>query len=210
VEEGRSRVEPSVGKVAAEDEPGSDRTLRREPLSLDASAKRELDGAFTELYRVHLRDVYSYSYYRIGNHHDAEDLTEQTFLQAYRHFERARRESAGRPLRPWLIRIAHNLAANYYRDRSRRPQTQLEDAAVVSDIRRTDELVEGREELSRVLEGVSGLPDDRREALIMRFALDMDNREIARALGRSEGATKVLIHRSIRQLEQRLGEEGEE
>ncbi len=195
--------------MAAEDEPGSDRTLRREPLSLDASAKRELDGAFTELYRVHLRDVYSYSYYRIGNHHDAEDLTEQTFLQAYRHFERARRESAGRPLRPWLIRIAHNLAANYYRDRSRRPQTQLEDAAVVSDIRRTDELVEGREELSRVLEGVSGLPDDRREALIMRFALDMDNREIARALGRSEGATKVLIHRSIRQLEQRLGEEGE-
>ena len=69
-----------------------------------------------------------YAYYRIGNHHDAEDLTEQTFLQAYRHFERAQRESNGRPLRPWLIRIAHNLAANYYRDRSRRPQTQLEDA----------------------------------------------------------------------------------
>jgi RNA polymerase sigma-70 factor (ECF subfamily) len=41
----------------------------------------------------------------------------------------------------------------------------------------------------------------------MRFALDMDNKEIARALGRSEGATKVLIHRAIRQLEQRLGEE---
>ena len=79
--------------------------------------------------RAHLRDVYSYAYYRIGNHHDAEDLTEQTFLQAYRHFERAQRESNGRPLRPWLIRIAHNLAANYYRDRSRRPQTQLDDAA---------------------------------------------------------------------------------
>ena len=45
------------------------------------------------------------------------------------------------------------------------------------------------------------LPDDRREALIMRFALDMDNREIARALGRTDGATKVLIHRAIRQLE---------
>ena len=87
------------------------------------AGKAELDAAFEQLYRDHLRDVYSYSYYRVGNHHDAEDLTEQAFLQAYRHFERARRESNGRPLRPWLIRIAHNLASNYYRDRSRRPQT---------------------------------------------------------------------------------------
>ena len=166
--------------------------------------KRRLDSDFTELYRTHLRDVYSYSYYRVGNHHDAEDLTEQTFLQAYRHFERAQRESNGRPLRPWLIRIAHNLAANYYRDRSRRPQTQLEDAAVVSAPHSTAELAEGRQELQDVLEGVSKLPDDRREALIMRFALGMDNREIARAIDRSEGATKVLIHRAIKQLEEGL------
>lgn len=167
--------------------------------------KTELDARFTEVYRAHLRDVYSYAYYRVGNHHDAEDLTEQTFLQAYRHFERAVREAGGRPIRPWLIRIAHNLAANYYRDRSRRPQTNLEDAAIVSEIHDTEDLVEGREELQEVLEGVSRLPDDRREALIMRFALGMDNREIARALGRSEGATKVLIHRAIKQLEEGLG-----
>jgi RNA polymerase sigma-70 factor, ECF subfamily len=173
----------------------------------DIARKQQLDGDFTELYRAHLRDVYSYSYYRIGNHHDAEDLTEQTFLQAYRHFERALAESNGRPLRPWLIRIAHNLAANYYRDRSRRPQTQLEDAAVLSAPHDTEEVVEGREEVQEVLEGVSNLPDDRREALIMRFALGMDNREIARALGRSEGATKVLLHRAIKQLEQGMRQE---
>ena len=65
----------------------------------DPAAKAELDRAFEDLYRAHLRDVYSYSYYRVGNHHDAEDLTEQTFLQAWRHFERAQRESGGRPLR---------------------------------------------------------------------------------------------------------------
>jgi RNA polymerase sigma-70 factor, ECF subfamily len=171
--------------------------------------KGELDRDFTELYRTHLRDVYSYSYYRIGNHHDAEDLTEQTFLQAYRHFARAKAESNGRPLRPWLIRIAHNLAANYHRDRSRRPQTHLEDAAVISAPHETEELVTGREEATAVLRGVADLPDDRREALIMRFAIDMDNREIARALGRSEGATKVLIHRALRQLEGELEKRGE-
>ena len=166
--------------------------------------KQRLDRDFTELYRAHLRDVYSYAYYRIGNHHDAEDVTEQTFLQAYRHFDRAQRESNGRPLRPWLIRIAHNLAANYYRDRSRKPQANLDDAAVISSPLGTERMVEEREEVKEVLQGVSKLPEDRREALIMRFALDMDNREIARALGRSEGATKVLLHRAIRQLEHGL------
>jgi RNA polymerase sigma-70 factor, ECF subfamily len=172
--------------------------------------KQQLDRDFSELYRTHLRDVYSYAYYRVGNHHDAEDLTEQTFLQAYRHFERAQRESNGRPLRPWLIRIAHNLAANYYRDRSRRPVTQLEDATVLTAPQETERMVEEREEVKEVLAGVSNLPEDRREALIMRFALGMDNREIARALGRSEGATKVLIHRAIKQLEQALEEEENE
>ena len=164
--------------------------------------KAQLDQEFSDLYRAHLRDVYSYAYYRVGNHHDAEDLTEQTFLQAYRHYERALRESDGRPLRPWLIRIAHNLAANLYRDRARKPQTPIEDTGMLSAMHTTEELVEGRDELARILVGVKELPDDRRDALIMRFALGMDNREIARAMDRSDGATKVLIHRAIKQLEQ--------
>jgi RNA polymerase sigma-70 factor (ECF subfamily) len=165
-------------------------------------SKDELDARFSELYRAHVRDVYSYSFYRVGNHHDAEDLTEQTFLQAYRHFGRALAESNGRPLRPWLIRIAHNLAANYYRDRSRKPESAIEDAGMISAPHTTEALVEGREELKAIIDGVNRLPGDRREALIMRFALGMDNREIARALGRTDGATKVLVHRAIRQLEE--------
>src|ERR671936_2565033 len=160
--------------------------------------KMVLDREFSDFYRNHLRDIYNYTYYRTGNHHDAEDLTTQTFIQAYRHFERAQRESNGRPLRPWLIRIAHNRAANYYRDRSRRPQTSIDDAGALAELHTTEGLVEDREDLNRILEGVRRLPDDRREALIMRFALGMDNREIARALGRTDGATKVLLHRALR------------
>jgi RNA polymerase sigma-70 factor, ECF subfamily len=164
----------------------------------------QLDRDFEQLYRDHLRDVYSYSYYRVGNHHDAEDLTEQAFLQAYRHFERAQRESNGRPLRPWLIRIAHNLASNYHRDRARRPQAVLENTEPIAAPHGTERIVEGREELQRVMTHLDQLPGDRREALIMRFALGMDNREIARALGRTDGATKVLIHRAIKQLQEEM------
>jgi RNA polymerase sigma-70 factor, ECF subfamily len=106
-----------------------------------------------------------------------------------------------------LIRIAHNLASNYYRDRSRRPQTSLENADPIVARHGTEAIAEGREELRQVIANLDRLPDDRREALIMRFALGMDNREIARAMGRSDGATKVLIHRAIKQLQQEIGDE---
>ncbi|HEY1854448.1 MAG TPA: sigma-70 family RNA polymerase sigma factor [Solirubrobacterales bacterium] len=181
-----------------------------EPRDMSPAAKAELDRAFEEFYKQHLRDVYSYAYYRVRDHHDAEDLTEQAFLQAYRHFDRARRESDGRPLRPWLIRIAHNLASNYYRDRARRPQTPLENADPIAARHDTEAIAEGREELREVMANLEHLSEDRREALIMRFALGMDNREIARALGRTDGATKVLIHRAIKQLQEAMEGDGDE
>ncbi len=173
------------------------------------SDKAALDREFSDFYRAHLRDIYNYTYYRTGNHHDAEDLTTQTFIQAYRHFERANRESNGRPLRPWLVRIAHNLAANYYRDKARRPTTALDAVeGTLGAPGTTEDLVVGREEATAVLAGVQALPEERREALIMRFAMGMDNKEIARTLGKTAGATKVLIHRAIKQLEQELEKDG--
>ena len=114
-----------------------------------AMPKSELDRRFDEFYREHLRDVYSYSYYRVGNHHDAEDITEQAFLQAYRHFERALRESKGRPMRPWLIRIAHNLAANHYRDKGRKPEAALDAVEPPAHPHSVERVVEGRVEPAR-------------------------------------------------------------
>lgn len=169
--------------------------------------KAELDRAFTELYEAHLRDVYSFLYYRLGNHHDAEDVSDQVFLQAYRHLPKALAESEGRSLRPWLIRIAQNLAINLYRDRSRKPVAPLDSAGEFATNHDTEDLALAREELERIFEKVAGLSDDRREALIMRFALGMDNGEIARAMGKTEGATKVLLHRAIKQVEQELAED---
>src|SRR5688572_30688764 len=124
-------------------------------MTKEPADKVVLDEQFSDFYRAHLRDIYNYTYYRTGNHHDAEDLSTQTFIQAYRHFERAQREANGRPLRPWLIRIAHNLAANYYRDRSRKPTTALEEVDRVRGSLDTEAVVEEREEIKHVLEAVN-------------------------------------------------------
>ena len=169
--------------------------------------KAQLDAEFSDLYRAHLRDVYSYAYYRVGNHHDAEDLTEQTFLQAYRHFERAQRESR----RPAAATVADPDRAQPRREPLSRPRAQagLADRRDDDADRAAHDRAAGRGARAGApacSTGCSRLPEDRREALIMRFALGMDNREIARALGRSDGATKVLIHRAIKQLEGLVGD----
>ena len=122
--------------------PRQGRTPRRFPWCMASSEhtreeKARLDDAFSALYKAHLRDVYSYSYYRVGNHHDAEDLTEQTFLQAYRHFERAQKESDGpaaaavadphrpQPGRELLPRpVAQAADADRRRGRARRRRTR--------------------------------------------------------------------------------------
>ena len=168
------------------------------------NGRSDLDRRFSELYRSHLQDVYSFAYYRVRDHHDAEDLTEQTFLQAYRHFERALQESDGRPLRPWLIKITQNLASNYYRDRSRRPQSSLQETDDIKAKNETEDIVADREELGDLIELIDCMEGERREALIMRFALGMSNKEIAQATGRSTGAAKVLVHRAIKQLEEEM------
>ena len=174
--------------------------LRRDRLA--CVDKAELDRQFSELYRAHLRTstptpTTAWATTTTPRTSPSRPSCRPTGTSSARV-----RESDGRPLRPWLIRIAHNLAANLYRDRSRKPQTPIEDTGTLRTTHTTEDLVEGRDELARILEGVKELPDDRREALIMRFALGMDNREIARAMGRTDGATKVLIHRAIKQLEE--------
>ncbi|MFM8526614.1 MAG: RNA polymerase sigma factor [bacterium] len=185
----------------------ANRPSGKEPADLSPERKAALDRDFDRLYREHLRDVDSFAYYRVGNHHDAEDLTEQAFLQAYRHFDRAQRESEGRSLRPWLIRIVQNLAYNHYRDRARKPQASIDLVEPIAAPVGTERIAEDREELGQIMRLIRDLPGERREALIMRFALGMDNAEIARAMGRSNGATKVLLHRAVKQLEEMVASE---
>ena len=76
--------------------------------------------AFGKLYEVYVEKIYNYVYYRIGNHHDAEDLTARVFNRALNHI--ANYNNKGAPFAAWLYRIAHNLVANWHRDHQRRGQ----------------------------------------------------------------------------------------
>ncbi len=166
---------------------------------------------FDALYRKYLAQVYSYAYYELGDHHDAEDATERTFLLALgalpRFEERARpADGAGAStFRVWLFQIARNVVANVRRARRRRPETPLESAMGLVGASDVESGAARRLEAAEAWDAVRRLPDDRRRALVLRFVEEMSTAEIAGVLGRSEGAVRVLIHRGLRAVARDLG-----
>ncbi len=155
--------------------------------------------AFGELYARHVRRIYNYIYYRTGNHHDAEDLTARVFQRALRHVSSF--EDKGVPFTAWLYRIAHNLVANWHRDRSRRPVVPLDQHVAVSEVAVHPEVEAiALEEEGMLLEAVRSLPDDRQQLLILKFVERMSNAQIGEVMGRTEGAIKSLYHRTLNTL----------
>jgi RNA polymerase sigma-70 factor, ECF subfamily len=178
--------------------------------SLVEAALRD-PARFDALYRKYLAQVYSYAYYELGDHHDAEDATERTFLLALnalpRFEERARPQDGdgASTFRVWLFQIARNVVANVRRGRRRRPEAPLEAAAGVAATHDVEGDLARRLDADDAWAAVDRLPDDRRRALTLRFVEEMTTAEIAGVLGRSEGAVRVLIHRGLRAVARDLG-----
>ncbi|MBI4498861.1 MAG: sigma-70 family RNA polymerase sigma factor [Chloroflexi bacterium] len=151
--------------------------------------------AFGALYERYLARIYSYCYYRTRNVSEAEDLTEKVFFQALSHLSSY--AYRGLPFSVWLYRIAHNVVANWHRDRQRHRLLPLEETDSMTHD--TDGL-EQVEDIALVRRAVADLPPERQHLLLLKFVEGLSNAEIGRALGRSEGAIKALLHRTIRSL----------
>lgn len=176
----------------------------------DEILKRAAQGeaeAFGLLYEQYVRRIYSYIYYRTGNVHDAEDLTERVFFRAMRHITNY--TNRGLPFTAWLYRIAHNLVANWHRDNSRRKEIPLEDGLGQTQVPyQPEHALMQSEERQRLLRVIRGLPEERQQLIILKFVEHLSNAEIGQIMGRSEGAVKSLYHRTLLALRDDLEEIG--
>ena len=174
-----------------------------DPDLADVRAAQADHSAFAILYRRYLDRVYGYSFYLLGDHHDAEDATERTFVAALGAIDAYRDEGA--TFRSWLFRIAHNQLANALRSRSRHRAESLD--AVLEPAASDDPANQAglADDARRLRAAVASLSDDRRQVVILRFVDGLTAREIGAVLGRSEGAVRVLQHRALRELAGLLG-----
>jgi RNA polymerase sigma factor (sigma-70 family) len=161
---------------------------------LEAPRTVDFDG----LYRHHAPSVYRYTYAVLGNHADAEDVTQQTFLNAYRACARGTKP---RKAEHWLLRIAHNEIRRHFRTTQRKPlEVELDEEVAEAPVARSEPM------LGDVLRALQRLPASQRSALVMREFEGRSYAEIARILGMSQSALEAHTFRARRALAQELEE----
>lgn len=156
---------------------------------------------FAELYDRYFDRIYAFALTRAGNRAAAEDITADTFRQAFENLSRF--QWRGVPFSAWLFRIATNAAADYYHRSSR--EQALPEAVGDSDASWENRLIEV-ETRAQLFELVQRLPNDQRRVVVMRFGEELSINEVAQATGRSVGAVKALQHRAMETLRAWVGD----
>jgi RNA polymerase sigma factor (sigma-70 family) len=155
------------------------------------------DRQFERIYRKHVGDVYHYALAVLRNPDDAEDVTQTTFMNAYRAFQRGERPETPKN---WLIAIAHNVCRQRFRQASRRPN----EVEFVEEIAPAPEAVEEQYSLEDIQRALGQLAFNQRSALVMRELEGRSYAEIATILGLTVGAVETLIFRARRALREQL------
>jgi RNA polymerase sigma-70 factor (ECF subfamily) len=162
--------------------------------SLVERAKRNDQQAFTELYEAYFDKIYRYVVVKIGDRTEAEDITQQVFLKAIQSISSFKWKGA--PFSAWLYRIAHNLIVDYYRKQEKRAAT-LQDDVQVAGGDDPQERAERKIDMEQVLSATQHLTDAQREVISLRFTGEMSTAEVAKIMGKSQGAIKALQHAAI-------------
>jgi RNA polymerase sigma-70 factor (ECF subfamily) len=162
-------------------------------------------AALEELYLIHFDRIYSYLHMSVGNRHDAEDLTTQTFLKMLESIGRFRWQAA--PFSAWLFRIAHNLAMDHFRAR-RRWQPE-EDVPEPHGSEEPSAELEALKSIGRqsMLELIETLSHEQQQVLTLKFVFNFANADVAKILDKTEGAIKSLQHRALASLQKQITQE---
>src|SRR6266511_1428811 len=170
-------------------------------------AQRGDRNALEELYLIHFDRIYSYLHMSVGNRHDAEDLTTQTFLKMLESITSFRWQSA--PFSAWLFRIAHNLAMDHFRA-TRRWQPEEEVPEPTGETESSAEAV-ALQSIGRqgMLELIEDLSQEQKQVLTLKFVFNLPNAEVATILEKTEGAIKSLQHRALVSLQKQISQKQE-
>ena len=158
--------------------------------------------AFGALYERYVFRVFRHVYYLTSSPQTAEDLTAQTFLNALEAIHRY--EVRGAPFLAWLLRIAYNLTVNHKKVRKNGASPLPETMEIPGTTYSPEETCEAKADGEEVWAGVRRLRGDQRQVIVMRFVDGLSYPDIAKVLGKSIGAVRVIQYRALCALRRRL------
>ena len=159
--------------------------------------------ALADIYDWYMPRVYRYAMARMGNSHEAEDVTEEVFLKLLGAIGDFRWRDV--PFSSWVFRIAHNCIATHYRRTAQRGGPAAEIPEDFVDTRHdVAYAIEERITLEEVRVAAAALPEAQREVIALRFAVGLSIAETAKALGKREGNVKALQHKAVSKLQKML------
>ena len=161
-----------------------------------ATMTKEAPVDWNCIYREQAPRVYNYFRYRLGQHHEAEELTSRTFEKAWQARQRFDRDVAS--FSTWLYKIAHHVAVDYIR--SQRSHVQLDEALNLTAEAAPEKDAELHSDLTRLCVLSSQLPSRDRNLIALKYGAVMNNREIARVTGLTESNVSTILHRLVQQL----------
>lgn len=173
---------------------------------LIAQAKDGQVEAFGELYQRYLNPIYRYIRIRVAEDNIAEDLTELVFLRAFEALDRYKER--GKPFSAFLYKVARNLLVDHYRQQKREVPLEVVDDMAVTEAS-IDEHVIRSERKVMLQQTMADLRPDYQEVIRLRVILALPTETVALWMGRSEGAVRVLLHRALRAMRERLVEDDE-
>jgi RNA polymerase sigma-70 factor (ECF subfamily) len=183
----------------------SDRHIEK----LIARASQGDAAAFGRVYDLYVDRVFAFARSRVRTIQDAEDLTEVAFTKAWQAI--GSYDDRGLPFTAWLFRIARNAVIDSHRKSERQPETvDISAAAALQDSLRVEDEVIMRLDSEHVRAALRELTEEQASVIIMRFMWDMSLKDVADALGKTEGAVKAMQHRAVRSLATLLGKEADE
>jgi RNA polymerase sigma-70 factor, ECF subfamily len=166
---------------------------------------RAQDGnaeAFGELYERHAQSVFRFLYSHLSNRLDAEDLTGEVFLRAWRSLPKFREQ--GVPFVAYLLRVARNALIDFYRRTRNVQEDDIEETVIVDHTTGPAEAVGTQLESRELRQTMQRLNDDYRLVLTLRFISELSVEETAAVMGKSDGAVRVLQHRALATLRKLL------
>ena len=166
----------------------------QEEESLVRRAQQRDEEAFTQLYEAYFDKIYRYVALKIGNKTEAEDMTQQVFSNALQSISSFKWR--GISFSAWLFRIAHNQVVDYLRKKTKQATTLL-DESLVSSNSDPQLVAEHKLDIEQLLSATKRLTEAQREVLSLRFAGELPVAEVAKVMGKSQGAVKALQHSAI-------------